>query len=61
LAIEEGARVRQKAPTIEGTVVDTEYDKGTKELRHLVEYDDADGETQTRWFTASDLEEVDDA
>lgn len=58
MAIEEGVRVRQKVPVIEGVVADVEYDKGTKELRYLVEYSDVDGETQTRWFTASDLEEV---
>lgn len=64
MAIEEGTRVRQKAPTITGKVVDVEYDKATKSLRYLVEYPDADGkkgDTHTRWFTEAELEEVTDA
>lgn len=58
MAIEEGAAVRQKAVVVEGVVVDTEYDKDNKQLKHLVEYADADGETQQRWFLESEIEEA---
>lgn len=58
MAIEIGVTVRQKVPVISGEVVDTEYDKDAKCLKHLVEYEDADGETQTRWFTEAEIEEV---
>lgn len=61
MAIEEGTRVRQVAPVIEGTVTDVEYDKATKGLRYLVKYPDADGKkgaTHSRWFTEAELEEV---
>lgn len=58
MAIEEGVRVRQKVPVITGVVTDVEYDKSAKSLRYLVEYGDADGETQTRWFAADELEEI---
>lgn len=58
MAIEEGSAVRQKAVIVEGVVVDTEYDKDNKQLKHLVEYSDADGETQRRWFLESEVEEI---
>lgn len=58
MAIEIGVTVRQKAPVITGVIVDTEYDKDAKCLKHLVEYEDAEGETQQRWFTEDQLEEA---
>ncbi|MFL5900884.1 MAG: hypothetical protein ACJ75S_06760 [Solirubrobacterales bacterium] len=61
MAIEQGVRVRQKVPVIEGEVIDVEYDKSAKQLRYLVEYEsapDEDGDTKTRWFTESEIEEV---
>ena len=55
-------KVGQKAqliqPTIQGDIIDTEYDKDAKELRHLISWVDGDGETQTRWFKESELEAV---
>lgn len=58
--MEEGNKVRQIAPVIEGTIVDTEYDKSTKALRHLVEYTDAEGDEHQRWFSESELELVEE-
>lgn len=58
MAIEIGKTVRQIAPVITGEVVDTEYDKDAKCLKHLVEYEDAEGETQQRWFTEAEIEEA---
>jgi hypothetical protein len=58
MAFEEGQGVRLRAPVIEGRVSDIQFNKGTKELEYLVTYADGAGETQTRWFTESDLEAV---
>lgn len=58
MAVEIGKKARLIQPVIEGNVIDTEYDKDAKSLRHLVEYTDANGEVQTRWFTEAQLEEV---
>lgn len=58
MAFEEGQGVRLRAPVIEGQVSDIQFNKGTKELEYLVTYTDGAGETQTRWFTESDLEAV---
>jgi hypothetical protein len=43
---------------ISGTIIDTEYDKDKNELRHLLEYVNADGEVHRRWFLESELKEV---
>lgn len=56
--MEIGNTVKLKAPVIQGPIIDTEFDKDAKELKHLVEYADADGETQQRWFLQSSLEAV---
>jgi len=58
MAVEIGKRARLIQPVVEGEVIDTEYDKSAKSLRHLVEYTDAAGDVQTRWFTEAQLEEV---
>ncbi len=58
MSIEIGKKVRLIAPVVEGPVIDTEYDKDHKGLKHLVEYVDADGETQQRWFLETSLEAV---
>lgn len=50
-----GDSVRLVQPVINGVIIDTEYDKSTKQLRHLVEYS-ADGEQHQRWFVESNLE-----
>lgn len=59
--MEIGNQVRLIQPVIAGEIKDTEYDKDAKQLRHLVEWQDNEGETQTRWFTESDLEVVENA
>lgn len=56
--MEVGNKARLIQPVIEGEVIDTEYDKTAKCLRHLLRYTDAAGETQTRWFLESELEAV---
>lgn len=56
--MEQGTQVRLIQPTIEGTITDTEYDKGAKCLRHLVEWTDASGNTQSRWFIEAELEAI---
>ena len=50
-----GNSVRLVQPTIGGTIIDTEYDKSSHELRHLVEWEE-DGVIHQRWFTESQLE-----
>lgn len=56
--MEIGNQVRLIQPVVSGEVIDTEYDKDAKELRHLVQWTDEDGEQQTRWFVESQLETV---
>ena len=46
-------------PVISGEVVDTRFSKDAGELEHLIQYVDAGGESQSRWFRASQLEAVD--
>lgn len=48
--------VRLIQPVITGVILDTEYDKSTEQLRHLVEYTTIDGEKNQRWFQESELE-----
>lgn len=54
-----GSKAKLRQPTIEGRVVDTEYDKEHNCLRHCLEWQDAEGETQQRWFLETELEETD--
>jgi hypothetical protein len=58
MAVEIGKVARVVTPIVQGAVIDTEYDKDAKCLRHLLEYEDGAGETQQRWFVEADLEEV---
>lgn len=59
MSLETGQTVRLKTPVIQGPIVDTEYDKDAKVLRHLVEYSDLENEKHQRWFLETDLELVD--
>jgi len=59
MSLETGQTVRLIQPTIQGEIIDTEYDKDAKQLKHLVSWVDGDGEQQTRWFIESSLEVVD--
>lgn len=56
--MEEGSLVRPIVPVITGTIIDTQWNKSAKEVEHLVEWTDADGEVQQRWFLQSGLEKV---
>lgn len=56
--MEAGNKVRLIQPVIEGVIIDTEYDKEAKRLRHLLKYADAEGQTQMRWFYESELEMI---
>lgn len=58
MSFEAGRQVRLVQPVIQGEIIDTEYDKSHKELKHLIEWRDADGERQQRWFLESELELV---
>lgn len=58
MSLEIGKQARMIQPVVAGEIIDTEYDKDAKELRHLLRYEDADGEEQTRWFRESQLQEV---
>lgn len=56
--IDVGQQARLVQPVIQGEVTDTRFNKDAKELEHLVSWTDAEGETQERWFLASQLEAV---
>ena len=58
MSFEMGRQVRLVQPVIQGEIIDTEYDKSRKELKHLIEWQDADGAQQQRWFLESELEVV---
>ena len=59
--MEIGNSVRLIQPVVKGEIKDTEYDKGEKQLRHLVEWKDESGDVHTRWFNESQLEVVKNA
>lgn len=52
-----GNTVRVVQPVISGEIVDTQYNKSSNELEHLVSWSDDGGEHQ-RWFSEAQLEEV---
>lgn len=56
--MEVGEIVKLIQPVIQGEIKDTEYNKDTKTLKHLVEYIGSDGETHTRWFDENQLEQA---
>lgn len=56
--MEIGNQVRLVQPVVAGEIVDTEYDKESKQLRHLVRWTDGQGDEQSRWFTEGQLEVV---
>ena len=58
MAFKTGSAVQLIQPTIAGVVVKTEYDNDAEQLKHLVEYKDAEGETQQRFFYADQLAEM---
>jgi hypothetical protein len=58
MGLEIGHAARLVQPVIEGEIVDTEYDKDAKQLRHKLNWTDGAGEAHSRWFLESQLEAV---
>jgi hypothetical protein len=58
MALEIGSQARLVQPVIAGEIVDTEFNKTSKKLQHLVQWTEADGHVASRWFTEDQLEEV---
>ena len=56
--IKKGDAVQLVQPVIQGTVIKTEYDEDGECLKHLVEYPDAYGDLQQRWFVETSLQPV---
>lgn len=53
-----GATAKLKQPTIQGKIESTKYNEEREELEHLLVWKDENGEEASRWFLASELEEV---
>ena len=53
-----GDTVRQIITPIQGTVESFQVDQETGELQYLVKWTTADGEEQTKYFTAAEVEVV---
>ena len=51
-----GDAVRQVVPVIEGVVESFQVDQETGELQLLVSWQTAEGDTQSKYFLASELE-----
>lgn len=58
MPIPKGAQVRQVVPVIEGAVIERRFNDAGDKFEYLVEYTDADGAAQSRWFTDGQIEEV---
>lgn len=57
--MKKGDTVRQVMPApIQGVVVAKEFDDSIDEFRFLVSFTDAEGSTQERWFSESQVEAV---
>ena len=54
-SMEIGSNAKVIAPVVQGVIVDTEYHKETRQLRHLLQWTDATGD-HNRWFLESELE-----
>ena len=54
-----GSPARLIQPEIRGVVVERRFNR-YDELEYLLEWIDADGSTQTRWFTADQLEQLEE-
>ncbi len=57
MAIEVGKTARLIQPVVQGEILDTQYNKETKELEHLLAWEE-NGEPQKRWFSGKLLEAV---
>lgn len=58
MALEIGVTAKVVVPTIQGTIIDTTYDKSSKSLSHLLEWQEAGNPNKQRWFTEAELQEV---
>ena len=58
MPIPKGAQVRQVVPVIEGAVIERRFNDAGDTFEYFVEYTDADGAAQSRWFTDGQIEEV---
>lgn len=54
--MEIGNTVKLVQPVVQGEITDTQYNKESKQLEHLVEWIDAAGDAHQRWFVESQLE-----
>lgn len=61
MAIRKGTMVRQVVPVIIGEVKSFQVDQESGELQYLVEWPDANGEMQSKYFSAGEVVEVEDA
>ena len=53
-----GDKAKIVHPVIEGVIIDTEYDKEKEQLKHLLEYEDVNGEITQRWFADEEIQQV---
>jgi len=53
-----GVKAKLKQPVVQGVIEDTEFDKESGELKHLLIWKDEAGEPASRWFLESQLEKV---
>lgn len=56
MAIPNGAAVRQIVPVISGQVVQKRFHDESDQLEYLVQWTDAEGQPQSRWFLESQIE-----
>lgn len=56
MPIPKGAQVRQIVPVIAGTVAERRFIDADDRFEYLVEYVDADGNAQSRWFVDGQIE-----
>ncbi len=58
MAIPKGTKVRQVVPVVEGTVVSYQADQETGEGLTLVEWQDEEGNTHSKYFKESEVSPV---
>lgn len=56
MPIPKGAQVRQVVPVIAGVVAERRFIDADDRFEYLVEYVDADGNAQSRWFVDGQIE-----
>lgn len=58
MAIRTGTHVRQVVNVIEGTVAEKRFDDVTDQFQYLVQWSDADGNPQSKWFLEDQIAEA---